>query len=116
MPYDWVGTIPAEALPRQLRPASGLIVNANNRLVGDAYPFLLTSDWDPALRAQRIEDLLGGARDLDADRFAAVQLDVTSPLAMEFLPYPAERGRRRRACGYAGRARQLGPAHATRSS
>ena len=114
--YDWVGTIPAEALPRQLRPAGGLIVNANNRLVGDAYPFLLTSDWDPALRAQRIEDLLGGARDLDADRFAAVQLDVTSPLADGVPALSAERGRRRRACGYAGRARQLGPAHAARSS
>lgn len=90
--YDWVGTIPPEALPRQLRPAGGLIVNANNRLVGDNYPFLLTSDWDPPLRAQRIEKLLGSAHDLDADGFAAVQLDVTSPLATEFLPYLLDAG------------------------
>lgn len=85
--YDWIGTIPAPALPRRLQPPRGLLVNANNRLVGDDYPYFLTRDWDPALRAQRIESLLDPARDLDVDRLAAIQLDITSPLALEFLPH-----------------------------
>lgn len=84
--YDWVGTIPAPELPRRLQPPRGLLINANNRLVSNDYPWLLARDWDPALRAERIEALLGQARNLDVDAFEEVQLDVTSPLAMEFLP------------------------------
>ncbi|HEX6010282.1 MAG TPA: penicillin acylase family protein, partial [Geminicoccaceae bacterium] len=85
--HDWLGTIPPGELPRQVRPVGGLLLNANNRLVGDDYPYLLTHDWEPTLRASRLQALLGDARALDADRFAAVQLDVVSPLAQGFLPY-----------------------------
>jgi penicillin amidase len=97
--HDWQGTIPAAALPRRVEPAAGLLLNANNRLVEADYPYLLTHDWEPALRASRLEALLGDARSLDSDRFAAIQLDVRSPLADTFLPYllavPAESGRER---------------------
>jgi penicillin amidase len=85
--YDWVGTVPAADLPRQVKPAAGVLINANNRLVGDDYPYFLTSDWDPPLRARRIEALLGTSSDLTADRFTEIQLDIVSPLAVEFLPY-----------------------------
>lgn len=85
--YDWLGTIPPAELPRRALPAAGLLVNANNRLVDGSYPHLLTHDWDPPLRARRIEALLAAAPTLDTDRFAEIQLDVTSPLAIEFLPY-----------------------------
>jgi penicillin amidase len=112
--HDWVGTIPAGELPRQVRPAGGLLLNANNRLVGDAYPHLLTRDWEPALRASRLQALLGDAQDLDADRFARVQLDVVSPLAQEFLPYllavpPAGRREREMLAGLAGWDRAMRP-------
>ena len=85
--FDWVGTIPADRLPRAVDPPGGLLVNANNRLVDGSYPYLLTADWEPPLRARRIVELLGQRRDLDADAMAAVQLDVTSALASRFLPY-----------------------------
>ena len=84
--YDWMGTIPAAELPRQTQPATGMLVNANNRLVGDDYPHLLTRDWDPPLRAGRIEALLDAGQALDAERFAAIQLDITSPLASNSCP------------------------------
>lgn len=84
--YDWVGTVPTAALPREVDPPGGLLVNANNRLVGPGYPYLLTADWEPALRAGRIEELLRDRDGLDADAFAAVQLDLRSPLATGFLP------------------------------
>ncbi|HEX6014096.1 MAG TPA: penicillin acylase family protein, partial [Geminicoccaceae bacterium] len=111
---DWLGTIPPEELPRQVRPAGGLLLNANNRLVGDAYPHLLTRDWEPTLRASRLQALLGDERNLDADRFAAVQLDVVSPLAQEFLPYllavpPAGRRGREMLAGLAGWDRAMRP-------
>ena len=112
--HDWLGTIPPGELPRQVRPAAGLLLNANNRLVGDAYPYLLTRDWEPTLRASRLEALLGDERNLDADRFAAVQLDVASPLAQEFLPYllavpPAGRREREMLAGLAGWDRGMRP-------
>ena len=83
---DWLGTIPAEALPRTLDPATGLLVNANNRLVGADYPYLLAAQWQPAWRARRILDLLEASGPLDPDRFVAIQLDLVSPLARTFLP------------------------------
>ena len=63
----------------QLDPPSGVLVNANNRLVGDGYPL-------PAHRATgRRRSARAGStrcsahgRALDADGFAAVQLDMTS--------------------------------------
>ena len=37
--------MPFDGLPRLQNPASGLIVNANNRLVGENFPHLLAVDW-----------------------------------------------------------------------
>ncbi len=84
---DWVGTVPFDSLPRTVEPASGRIVNANNRLVGDDYPYLITADWDPALRARRIEAMLDQAAGLDLARFALMQNDIRSTLADDFLPF-----------------------------
>ena len=85
--FDWVGMIPAHELPRAVDPPSGLLVNANNRLVGADYPHLLTAEWEGPYRAQRIEALLAEPGALDPDRFADIQLDVMSGLAADFLPY-----------------------------
>lgn len=87
---DWVGEIPFESLPRTQDPPSGQIVNANNRLVGADYPYLITADWDPALRARRIGAMLEGAHGLDLQRFAAMQGDIRSTLADDFLPFLLE--------------------------
>ena len=68
-----------------MRPSSKLtLVNANNRIVPDDYPFLLSADWNDAYRARRIEALLDGARDLDD--FSAIQQDRVSLMARELLP------------------------------
>jgi penicillin G amidase len=112
--HDWLGTTPPGKLPRKVRPVGGLLLNANNRLVGDDYPYLLTHDWEPTLRASRLQTLLGDARALDADRFAAVQLDVVSPLAQGFLPYllaipPAGQREREMLAGLAGWDRAMRP-------
>ena len=85
--HDWIGTIPPDRLPRLLDPPSGEIVNANNRLVDDTYPFLLTSEWEEPFRAERIADLLAEPGPLDGDRFADIQLDQTTGLAPDLWPY-----------------------------
>lgn len=56
--YDWSGYIPFEQLPNVFNPESGYIITANNQVITESYPYLITSDWDYGYRAQRIEDML----------------------------------------------------------
>jgi penicillin amidase len=88
--HDWIARIPYPELPRLARPPSGQIVNANNRLVGPEYPFLIARDWDPGLRARRIEAMLDGRSALTAEDFAAMQADRRSTLADDMLPFLLE--------------------------
>lgn len=85
--YDWVGTVPYEALPRSSNPGDGVLVAANHRLVGADYPYLLTDDWGSPYRAERIHELLAATRRHTLDSFAAMQSDVTSLHARAFLEH-----------------------------
>ncbi len=85
--YDWTGFIPFDELPQAMDPPSGLFVNANNRVVGPDYPYTIAADWPPALRARRLEELLGDATGVTLDRARAAQLDIVSTLAKDFLPF-----------------------------
>ena len=87
--YDWIDVIPADALPKIADPANGQLINANNRVVPDDYPHLITAIWEPPHRARRIETLIGdGQHDLEG--FARIQQDEFSLLADDFLPYMLE--------------------------
>jgi penicillin G amidase len=59
--YEWVDFIPFDELPSVLNPPEGYIVTANNAVVGDAYPYLLSLDWDRGHRARRIVDMIESA-------------------------------------------------------
>ena len=87
--FDWVGTIPFADLPRGLDPPDGAFVNANNRIVDDSYPYLLTADWEPPFRARRIVEALDGGRH-DLESFARLQADQLSLLARDLLPVMLE--------------------------
>ncbi len=84
--YDWVGFVPFAELPQRHNPSTGWIANANNRVVGDDYPYLITPDWPEGYRALRIADLLDRTLQHDGDSFAVMQGDVVSPAAQELLP------------------------------
>ncbi|MBK1668755.1 hypothetical protein CKO28_12015 [Rhodovibrio sodomensis] len=84
--YDWTGTIPYDVLPRVRNPASGRLVNANNRLVGDDYPYLLAAHWPPPWRAARIDRLLDQAEgSADIAAMERILLDTRSPKAEMLL-------------------------------
>jgi penicillin amidase len=87
--FDWQGTIPFAELPRRLDPPDGAFVNANNRIVTDDYPYLLTTDWGPPHRARRIVEALGDDRH-DLASFARLQADQLSLLARDLLPLMLE--------------------------
>ncbi len=77
----WSRLIPFEELPRRVAPQSGRIVNANNRLVDESYPYHLSREWKAPYRATRIDQLL----DAKADH-ADIQNDAMSLSARELLP------------------------------
>lgn len=85
--HDWQGFLPFEALPRTFNPTSGLIVNANNKVVPDGYPWFLGDNWDDGYRARRIAELVDAAPGKQTlDSTAAIQLDTVSLMARDVLP------------------------------
>lgn len=85
--FAWTGMVPFEALPQAVDPPSGRLVNANNAVTGDGYPYFVSREYDAPYRAQRIADLL------DDDpgphtvaRSIAMQADILSPAATALLP------------------------------
>ncbi|HUA53442.1 MAG TPA: penicillin acylase family protein [Candidatus Sulfotelmatobacter sp.] len=83
---DWTGFIPFDDLPRRKDPVAGMLVNANNRLVGTDYPYFISREWDAPYRAERILERL---RETPAETVAsteALQLDTVSPMTAELLP------------------------------
>ncbi|MBN1148700.1 MAG: penicillin acylase family protein [Anaerolineales bacterium] len=59
--YEWTGYIPFEELPFEFNPARGYVVSANNAVVDDTYPYLISREWDYGSRARRIVDLIENA-------------------------------------------------------
>ncbi|MEJ7622992.1 MAG: penicillin acylase family protein [Pyrinomonadaceae bacterium] len=90
LPYDgsttdgeWTGVIPFAELPHVYNPKSGLIVTANQRIVGTSYKYTqMSRDAAAPWRARRILNLLEAKPKLTMDDVAAVQHDAYNiPLA-----------------------------------
>ena len=75
---DWVKYIPIKSLPTVYDPPSGIIVTANQRIVGTDYPYFLTHSWAQPYRARRIFELLKQKPKLTTDDFRRIQGDVYS--------------------------------------
>jgi len=84
--YDWVGRIPYPALPKAVSPDSGQVLTANNRLVGDDYPYLIAARWEFPDRAARIAAMLGEQARFSPEDLRLQQLDVVSNGAQRLLP------------------------------
>ena len=84
--HDWVGFASGEALPRVVGPASGRIVNANERVAGAGFPVFLGQDWYGDWRARRIRALLDARSTHSVASFAAMQVDSVSAFAQAVMP------------------------------
>ncbi len=84
--YDWDGFIPFEQLPQQYNPASHRVITANQKIVGDDYPYFLTSEWTLPYRANRITELIDAKPRHSMNSLAEIQGDVVSLAARELLP------------------------------
>ena len=85
---DWTGDyIPFDGLPNVLDPEEGFIVTANQAVIDDTYPYLLTEDWDYGYRSTRIREALTAEGELSVAETAQLQLDTTNPMAETLVPY-----------------------------
>lgn len=85
VPYDgstdageWTSYIPIAKLPTVYDPPSGIIVTANQRIVGTDYPYFLTNSWAQPYRARRIFDLLNEKPKHSTEDFRRILGDVYS--------------------------------------
>lgn len=87
---QWTSYIPFAKLPHVLDPPSGIIVTANQRVVGASYPYFLTNSWAQPYRARRILELLRQRKRMTADDFRAVLGDVYSIAGVTFARQAAK--------------------------
>ncbi|MBI2846227.1 MAG: penicillin acylase family protein, partial [Chloroflexi bacterium] len=85
--YEWQGYVPYEEMPAVYNPPQHFIVAANNRVIGDDYPYPIAFDWDPGFRAKRITDLLSGQDQFSLADFQRMQADDYFLPAATLLPY-----------------------------
>lgn len=97
VPYDgstdageWTSYIPIAKLPTVFDPPSGMIVTANQRIVGTDYPYFLTHSWAQPYRARRIFDMLNEKPKLTADDYRRILGDVYSIAGVFFAKEAAK--------------------------
>lgn len=89
--YGWkTERIPFDELPYEYNPKRGYIVTANQAVIDEKYPNLLTKDWGYGARSQRINDLIeskikGGGK-ISTDDMQKMQMDNQSAIAAELVP------------------------------
>ena len=84
--HDWTGWASGAQLPHVVAPASGRLVNANERVAPADFPVFMGRDWFAPDRAGRIRALLAATPQHTVARFAAIQTDVLDPAAAGLLP------------------------------
>ena len=84
--HDWTGYASGSALPRTVAPATGRLVNANERVAGPDFPVFMGAEWFGDWRARRIRQMLAATAKHDAASFAAMQVDAVSSFAVQILP------------------------------
>ena len=86
----WDRFLTAAELPRAVNPASGFIVTANNRIVGDRFPIAVRADYDLPFRAQRIWEMVRRDSGATAATVAREQLDVVHVFLRRIAPIAAD--------------------------
>jgi penicillin amidase len=70
-----------------LDPEDGFIATANQAVIDEDYPYLLTQDWDYGYRSTRIREALIAEGELSVQEMADLQLDTANPMAETLVPY-----------------------------
>jgi penicillin amidase len=101
--YEWKGFVPFEKRPHMINPKEGFIATANNKVIGNHYPYFISHYWEPLDRITRIRQHLVAKEKLSTGDFKRMQQDVFCVLASEMVPkmiqvlerrYPDEEGQK----------------------
>ena len=84
--------IPFGKMPYLYNPEKGVIVTANNRTIGDEFPYYISGLWADPSRSDRINDLLEENRMLGMEEMKNTQLDYQSNFALDVIPYLLDAG------------------------
>jgi len=78
--HDWTGYLAFDKMPSVHNPPSGIIATANAKITPPGYPYLLSTQWFPPYRTQRIYQVLEQepGKKFSAADMLALQTDVTS--------------------------------------
>ena len=79
--YGWGRYIPFGQLPWSFDPPEQYIVAANQAVVDESYPYLLTRDWGYGYRSQRLVDLIKASDPLTPESAAALMTDTSNEFA-----------------------------------
>ena len=82
--YEWNGYVPFEQNPYLYNPERGWIATANNRIVGDWYPY--HTSYPGNTRAERIHEILQSKEKFSADDFKKMHSDTRSPQPRPLVP------------------------------
>lgn len=85
--YDWKGKVPFEEMPYLYNPKKGYISTANNKTIGDEFPYYISGFWADPSRIEQINRRLDSMDNMSVEKMKSVQLDQTSPFAQEILPF-----------------------------
>lgn len=84
--YDWKGFVPFEELPFTFNPESGYVYSANNKTVGENYPYYISNWFDLPYRADRIKAMLTEKQKLSVEDFISMQADNKSVFVEKLIP------------------------------
>ena len=85
--HEWHGNIPFEELPRSMNPEAGYFATANNRPIGEDYPYHIALDFAPGYRVERVTRALLAIEDADATDMARVHADRLSIPARNYIKF-----------------------------
>lgn len=85
--FDWKGIVPFEKMPFLYNPDKGYIATANNKTIGDEFPYYISGLWADPSRAERINDLIHPMTSATIQDMKKVQLDLVSLFAKDIIPY-----------------------------
>jgi penicillin amidase len=84
--FDWIGWASGDQLPHSVAPASGHLVNANERTAPPDFPVFMGRVFPGDWRARRIREMLAARKGLTVADFVSMQADTQSVYAERLLP------------------------------
>ncbi len=83
---DWIGQVPFEELPYSYNPETGYVSSANNRTVGDDYPYYIGTWFSLPNRVERIREMIAEKEVLGTEDFKSMLRDQKSHFARKMTP------------------------------